>query len=70
MLDVSYSALISKHTLFLCCSAQVSSGFFCIHLDCAVVAVEDVDALLGVCLVNDQGSVAFVVLYSPLPAQH
>ena len=40
------------------------------YLDGAIVAIEDVDTLLGVCLVDDQGSVALVVLHSPLPAQH
>ena len=41
----------------------------CRYLDSAVVAVEDVHALLWVCLVNDDTSVAFVILHSPLPAQ-
>ena len=43
---------------------------FCSYLDSAVVAVEDVHALLWVCLVNDEAFVALVILHCPLPAQH
>lgn len=33
------------------------------YLYSAIAAVEDVDALLGICLVNDQVTVAGVVLH-------
>lgn len=38
------------------------------YLDSTVAAVEDVDTLLGICLVYDQVAVAAVVLYRPLAA--
>ena len=40
------------------------------HLHCTVAAVEDVYALLGICLVNDQLPVVCVVLYGPFAAQY
>lgn len=40
------------------------------YLYSAIAAVEDVDALLGICLVEDKAAVAGVVLDTPLAAQH
>ena len=38
------------------------------YLYSTVTAIEDVDTLLGICLVYDQVAVASVVLYRPLAA--